>query len=169
MYELAEPDSELGEVEKFDREVQLQIILNVLQFRVKNSVNTKTACEELDVPYRSFMRWIKAGVLTDYLKTVHDPEMDMLRTRALMAMPDVLENMIRIASGTVTIKGVNPVAAANFVKEIVNEIAPPEQVEVPQQVHYHMYQPIQYHIPYQNAAPVIEGGVVEAEAQEIDP
>ncbi|MBD3309509.1 hypothetical protein GF348_24230, partial [candidate division KSB3 bacterium] len=69
-YQIEEYDEEtLGEVEKFDREVQIQTILQVLEFRTNNGgCSNRQACEELGVPYRRFMRWLKAGVLTEYVK-----------------------------------------------------------------------------------------------------
>jgi hypothetical protein len=164
MYELDKADDILGEVEQFDREVQLQVILQVLDFRVQNGgCSMRMACDELGVPYQRFTRWIKQGVLTDYLQDQHDPEMEILRLRAMQAMPGVLENMIALANGKKSMKGVNPVAAAQFVKEMVGP-AREEHEEPATFIQNNYFQPQQYRVPYKDAAPVIE--VIDAEVKE---
>lgn len=168
MYELKECDEALTGTELFEQEVQLRTVLDVLNYRVEHTgCTTKDACAALNVNYPTFMRWLNAGTLGAYLNQIHDPEMDMLRVRAIFAMPDILENMIEIASGKKVIRGVNPVAAATFVKSI---IPPAPEVEETQGVTVvqNFFQPRTYNIPYDGAMPVIATEIVDAKVREVE-
>jgi hypothetical protein len=69
--------------------------------------------------------------------------------------------MVAIAAGEKVIRGVNPIAAANFVKDIVDELQPPEPEPDNQDINIHMWMPQTYDFQYRDAAPVIEGKVRE--------
>jgi hypothetical protein len=154
-YQIEAADDSLGEVEKFDREVQIRTILQVLEYRTSSGESTRQACEHLGVDYRAFLRWLNAGVLTDYIKTHRDPEIELLGTRAMQAMPEVLEHMIQLATGLKQQRGANPIAAAHFVRDFVDVLAP--KAEAKEAVHQtNQFMPVFYAVPYRDSAPVIE-------------
>ncbi len=168
MYQLDKPEKVLGEVQQFDREVQLRTIFTVMQYRIDNGgCSISEACRELDIPYSRVIRWLKDGVLTDYLETVQDPEIEMLKSRAIEAMPGVLEYMISLASGKTNVRGVNPVAAATFVKDILDAGSRKKEEESPQMlIQNNFFPPQQYKVGYKDLAPMIE--VIDVESEELD-
>ena len=113
----------MTDLEVYNDEVRLQQALEVMQYQVEHNCSVREACKEVGVAERTFYRWLNDGVLTDTIEIMRESRAKALRGMATGAMPDILQNMIELATGKKEVRGASPVAAAKFVLEIAKIFA----------------------------------------------
>jgi len=102
-----------------DSELIADQLMKLFKFLLEHPGSTKkAACTELNINYRAALRWIKQGMLHEYLSSIHDVRSDLSQIIALNELPSIVEFQARVARGEVPASGANPTAAANFVLEI---------------------------------------------------
>jgi hypothetical protein len=112
-----------SDVELYNDEVRLRQALEVMSYQVEHNCSIREACKEVGVAERTFYRWLNDGVLTDTIEIMRESRAKALRGMATGAMPDILQNMIELATGKKEVRGASPVAAAKFVLEIAKLFA----------------------------------------------
>jgi len=107
--------SEETAIETINDEVRFQRAIRVLQHRITHGSTIRAACQACGVPERTFYDWVRQGVLDDYVAECKAARSETARAMAAEALPDVMRFMIDIATGKRTVRGANPIAAAQFV------------------------------------------------------
>ena len=108
-------DTESTALEEITTEVKLQRAMAVVEHQVKHGTSVEAACRACGVSRTSFYRWVGEGVLTDYLAECRNSRMRTVQAMAAEALPDVMQHMIRLATGQESVRGASPIAAAEFV------------------------------------------------------
>ena len=106
---------EANALEEYQRTVRVQRALSVMDYQVTNGGTTADACKAVDVPVRSFYRWVRDGLITEYLDSPRGGVLAVLADKAIMSLPKVLEHITAIATGDKEVRGASPVAAAKWV------------------------------------------------------
>lgn len=114
MYSM-EKDTGLAE---YQNEVRVKRALSVMEYQVTNGGSTEDACKAMSVPVRSFYRWVREGLITEYLDSPRSGVLAVLADQALMSLPKVLEYITAIATGAEVVRGASPVAAAKWVASV---------------------------------------------------
>lgn len=105
-------------LKQYGDEVRVRRALAVLDYQVEHGASIQEACEACNVPHRTFNRWVKDGLLAEYLDACREGRLKVLRLTALNAVESVMRYMIKIATGEKIVRGANPIAAAKFVFEM---------------------------------------------------
>ena len=160
-------------IELINEEIRAQRALAVMEHRVTSGSTIREACLACNVPESTFYDWAASGVLTEYLMDCREGRSKVASTIAAEAIPDILQYMVKIATGQEKRKTVNPVAAAQFVFSVAGvkkgltsaaepRSGPPAVLAfIPQMVTFR----IEHGVPVSGAD--IE--IIEGEAEEIDP
>ena len=111
--------TEQDQIQQLNSEVVFQRALAVVEHQVENGSTVTEACEAMDVPRAMFYKWVKQGVLADYLAEARKSRSEVAHTMAAGKLPDVMGYMIQIATGKVKLRGASPIAAAKFVWDVV--------------------------------------------------
>jgi len=109
----------MNEIKEFDEEVIAQHLIELYTHRLEYpGTSIKRACENLGLPYRSVLGWLKDHKLADYLAEIHDPRSDLSQAVALNNLPGIVQTMADVATGKTEMRGSNPQAAAEFVLKV---------------------------------------------------
>ena len=160
-----EVNEALGEVADFDLEVDIRQCISVMEFRVSAGCSIKAACEELGYDYRRTLRLMNSDVMKNYLQQANGAEKGLIQMQILQRMGKVVLNMLDVASGEKVIKGVNPVAAARFAKDYLDDLEETIDDDEEEDANFNLnvFIPERSPIQYKNAAPVLEGQVTVIE------
>jgi hypothetical protein len=117
-----------ADLQLLDKEIAAQQVIKVFSFLSQHpDYSKRQVCEELGLSYDNVTRWIREGVLTEYLDHVHDVRSDVAQITALNELQDVVIYQAKIARGEVMPRGANPTAAAQFVLQVATLGARSEQ------------------------------------------
>lgn len=115
-------------IELLDKELAAVQIIKLYTFLQDHpDYSKREACTELGLSYDSTLRWIREGVLTEYLERTHDVRSDVAQVTALNELQSIVLYQAKIARGEVLPRGANPTAAAQFVLQIATLGARAEQ------------------------------------------
>jgi len=159
-----------NEIETVKDEVKLQRALSVLTHQVEEGLTVREACRACNVPERTFYRWIAEGLLTDHLAECRMGRAKAAATMAAEAIPDIMQYMINIASGTKVARGANPIAAAQLVFSaagVKSEMAPSSsQAHETPTILAFMPQLVTFKV--EHGSPATEDGTLIIEGQAVD-
>lgn len=127
--ELTVPDQD--QIEKLNAEVTFQRALAVVEHQVEHGSKVQEACAAVGVPRATFYKWVRQGVLADYLAEARSSRSEVAHTMAAGRLPDIMGYMIDIATGKTKLRGASPIAAAKFVWDVVGAgvAQPDDEVE----------------------------------------
>lgn len=99
-------------------EVAARQLLAVFEYRVNHGGSVAQACDALGYNYRTMLTWLGEGKLRSVLDSTNLPALELSRVVALESLPVITQNMAEIAAGKKVVRGVSPVAAAQFVLDM---------------------------------------------------
>lgn len=102
----------------YTEEVRVQRMVKVLEHQVEHGGSIAEACEATGLSESTFHSWNKKGVLDDYLALTKESRVSTIRGQATLALPDVMEHMIALATGAIEQRGASSIRAAEFVLKV---------------------------------------------------
>lgn len=160
-------DEALGEVADFDLEVDIRKCLEIMELRISAGCSIKEACRETGYNYRRTLRLLNSDTMKNYLQHANGAEKGLIQMQILQRMGKVVLNMLDVASGKKVIKGVNPVAAARFAKEYLDDlemsIESEEKEDEDANFNLNVFIPETVPIQYKRSIPALEGEVRDIE------
>lgn len=115
-------DKEQVSIEEYNDAIKAQKCISVLEYKREHSCSTATACEAVGLAESTFYYWRKQGKLQVYMEEATAETRAALvsvgQAQAVLALPDVMEYMIALATGEEIARGASPIRAAEFVMKM---------------------------------------------------
>jgi hypothetical protein len=151
--------------------------------RAGQSISNATRSE--GISRATFYNWLREGVLDEYMRLERSAAFAQMANKAMDSIPQVLNYMIRCATGVESGPGINPVTAAKFVLEIarltvaaaipvepVIEEAEEKPPPPPQMVTNMVFIPDQFHIQVKDGRAVLDDAgrmqIIDADVKELN-
>jgi hypothetical protein len=113
----------------FNEDLRFHTMVRILD-RCRAGQSITNAVKSESISRQTFYNWLREGVLDEYMRLERSTAFAQISSKAMDAIPQVLNYMVRCATGLDPDSGVNPVAAAKFILEVaqlsVSAMAPIE-------------------------------------------
>ena len=109
-------------VEEYNDAVKAQRCIEVLEYKQDHSVSTADACQAMGLAESTFYYWRKQGALQVHMEEstarTRAALVSIGQAQAVLALPDVMEYMVKLATGEMVARGASPIRAAEFVMKM---------------------------------------------------
>lgn len=107
------------QVVKYNDAIKAQKCIEVLEHKRQNHCSTAAACVAVGLAESTFYYWRKQGKLQAYMEEATADTRAALvsvgKAQAVLALPDVMDYMVKLATGETVARGASPIRAAEFV------------------------------------------------------